>query len=333
MTGPTEALNKTAAHLRDHKYADFRDVSQYQVRLRELIDDLLGKDKRPLLNIRVDSEPRKDSHLPMVPPSLAEPYRMKASRAHPALIIIIIDYSRASLSLTETSDSLGEWMERYITIILKELLARSTEVLGESHRVVKRYYLNVIKYGGSLEAWNGEELDIEEAVNRFADAKGSFGFHGRFGGTGAMAAFQTTFLLLQNALNKERFKNSFPPIVFHMTTSGSTAAEESMAQQIKSLSSSNGNVLIVNSCIGTSTALNYNGPDDFPGYLIEQEIGSNPDNLRLFRMSSIIPHSIRQDLIDDSIFPAIRKNARLFFDVRTREMLKHIIPVVGEAEG
>jgi len=149
-------------------------------------------------------------------------------------------------------------------------------------------------------------------------------------GASAVDAFQAAFLLLQNALNKDRFKNSYPPIIFHMAVSESHADEELIAQQIMNLSSSDGNVLIVNACIGISTALNYQGPNDFPGYLTEQEIGSNPDSLRLFRMSSVMPDSMRQNLIDDGIFPAIRKNARLFFDVRTREMLKHVIPVVGE---
>jgi hypothetical protein len=47
---------ETAAHLRDHRYADFRDDSQYQTNLRELLDDLLGIEKRPPLNLRVDSD-------------------------------------------------------------------------------------------------------------------------------------------------------------------------------------------------------------------------------------------------------------------------------------
>jgi|GEM_PF-2905267 len=45
---------QTAAHLRDHKYADFRDNSRYRESLQELVDDLLGHDKRPPLGSRVD---------------------------------------------------------------------------------------------------------------------------------------------------------------------------------------------------------------------------------------------------------------------------------------
>jgi tetratricopeptide (TPR) repeat protein len=39
----------TPAHLRDHRYADFRDESLYGKKLKELIDDLLGRDRRPPL--------------------------------------------------------------------------------------------------------------------------------------------------------------------------------------------------------------------------------------------------------------------------------------------
>jgi hypothetical protein len=48
--------HNTVAHLRDHRYADFRDDSKYEENLKELIDDLLGKDKRPPLPLRIDSD-------------------------------------------------------------------------------------------------------------------------------------------------------------------------------------------------------------------------------------------------------------------------------------
>jgi hypothetical protein len=95
------------------------------------------------------------------------------------------------------------------------------------------------------------------------------------------------------------------------------------------LSATDGNVLMLNAYIGTQTSLSYTGPEDFPGYIAEEEAGPSEDNLRLFRMSSPMPESIRRNLVDDGIFPAVREGARLFFDVRTREMLKHAIQAVG----
>lgn len=261
---------------------------------------------------------------------MAEYYRKKVERAHPALITMILDDSASMAGgLVGSGDARFQWVERYSGIILKELLARSTEVSGEHHSIKARYYLDVIKYGSDVETWSDEELDIGEAVKRFADAEGSFGLGGNMGGTDAAAAFQTALPRLERALQNSRFSDSFPPMVFHLTDGESHSDAEPLAQQIMNLRSSDGNALIVNAYIGTDTALSYTGPNDFPGYITEQEIGTNPDNLRLFRMSSIVPDTIRQNLIGDGIFPAIRENSRLFFDVRTKEMLKHVIQVVG----
>ena len=134
---------------------------------------------------------------------------------------------------------------------------------------------------------------------------------------------------LQAAIRKEQFADSFPPIVFHLTDGESHTDAEPYATQIQQLASKDGNALMVNAYIGTSTNLNYRDANDFPGYLEESEVGGNLDNLRLFRMSSVMPDTVRQNLVGDGIFPSIREGARLFFDVRTKEMLKHVIQVVG----
>lgn len=263
-------------------------------------------------------------------------YQRKVERGHPALIQMVLDDSGSmSTSMAGTTDARYQWVERYSGIILKELLARSMEVSPQGTPNVKaRYYLDVIKYGSSAEVWNknsskDEEIDIGEAVKKFGDDGGSFGLGGNLGGTSTAVAFQLALQRLKNALQKERFKDSFPPIVFHLTDGESHDNAESFAQQMMQLISTDGNVLVVNAFIGTNTALNYKDPSDFPGYLTEQEVGNNPDNLRLFHMSSIMPETMQQNLINDGIFPNIRKNVRLFFDVRTKEMLKHVIQVVG----
>jgi len=59
------------------------------------------------------------------------------------------------------------------------------------------------------------------------------------------------------------------------------------------------------------------------------EAGPDRDNLRLFEMSSVVPDCIRQNLIQDNVFPKLRAGARLFFDVRCKKMLKHVLQVVG----
>ena len=105
-------------------------------------------------------------------------YERKVERAHPALIAMILDDSGSmSTNMTGTSDARYQWVERYSGIILKELLARCVEVSGEKPTVKPRYYLDVIKYGSSVETWqNGAEGNEEpqggQPVRRAAAAAG-----------------------------------------------------------------------------------------------------------------------------------------------------------------
>jgi hypothetical protein len=261
---------------------------------------------------------------------VATPYQKKAERAHPALIVMLLDDSASMSSpMIGTSDSRYHLVEQYSGVILKELLHRSTVVSGENHSVKSRYYVDVIKYGSEVEFWTGAEVDIGEAVKHFASAGGSFGLGGHLSGTDAARAFQAALGRLENALKRDIFRESFPPMVFHLTDGESATDAEPVAQQIMNLASTDGRVLIVNAFIGGDTSLNYTDNNDFPGYVSEEEVGTSPDNLRLFRMSSIMPDSIKQNLVGGGIFPAIREDARLFFDVRTKEMLKQVIQVVG----
>jgi hypothetical protein len=46
-------------------------------------------------------------------------------------------------------------------------------------------------------------------------------------------------------------------------------------------------------------------------------------------MSSTAPQTIEDNLRGEGIFPQLRPGAKLFFDVRTKEMLKHVIQVIG----
>jgi hypothetical protein len=257
-------------------------------------------------------------------------YERKVERAHPTLIQMILDDSGSmSSTMVGTSDTRYQWVERYAGTILTELLARSTDVSGANPTVRPRYYLDVIKYGSTVEPWSSEELDIGEAATKFDAAKGTFGLGGNLQGTDTALAFQTAYDRLQVMINKERYRNSFPPMIFHLTDGESHTDAEAIARQASALATTDGNVLVCNAYIGAQTDLEYTDHRDFPGYVTEAEVGSNGDNLRLFRMSSVVPETIRQNLISDGIFPALRQDARLFFDVRTKEMLKHVLQVVS----
>lgn len=257
-------------------------------------------------------------------------YEKKISSQNPGLIGGVIDDSGSTAAkLSGTTDSIFEWIARYFGIILMELLARSTAMQGQQAMIKPRYFNSFILYGSQPQLWGDSVMDIETAVTNYQKADNSLGLGARLGGTDALAAFEKMYSILQESIQREEFRDSFPPMVFHLTDGLSATDATPIAEKIRQLKTSDGNVLIVNAFIGTETSLGYTGPADFPGYLDESEAGPSPDNIRLFRMSSEMPGTIFNNLVDDGIFPKLREGCRLFFDVRTKEMLKHVIQVVG----
>ncbi len=276
-------------------------------------------------------------------------YQKKVQRAEPGLIVLILDDSGSMQdNLGATSDPKFLWVERYTGQILRELLARSTEIRGDAAIVKPRYYLHVIKYGTKPELWSGavtgqtvrfdqvtdnEELDIEQVIRRYAEGDGTrpntFGLGGHLGRTDTRAAFQLAHDLVSTAITRDRFKRSFPPIIFHLTDGVAHSDARPVAEKIKQLATDDGNVLLVNAYIGVATDLPYRTPDDFPGYVSVNEAGPDVHSKVLFDMSSVAPETIRHNLVEDGIFSRLRQGSRLYFDVRTKEMLKHVIQTVG----
>ena len=257
-------------------------------------------------------------------------YQKKVSRAEPALIPMLLDDSGSEeIPLPGTTDPKYAWVERLSGVVFKDLLARSTELKDGVAIIKPRFYLWTLKYGSDTELWGDGEMDIEAAVTRYAQDGNSLKLGACLRGTDTATAFQEAFTYLRQAVDDPRFHQSFPPMLFHLTDGESATDAGPIAEQIKQLATADGNVLIVNVYIGTQTNLNYRGPEDFPGYVDLADVGPNPDNQRLFQMSSIAPPCICQNLIEDGIFPSLRDGARLFFDVRTKDMLKHAIQVVG----
>lgn len=257
-------------------------------------------------------------------------YQQLASRAKPAVIVFVLDDSCSmGDSLAGTNDPRFKWVELYFGHILVELLSRSTDMAGDSQRIKPRYYVYVLQYGSSTRVWGNGLMDIEQAVRLFNDNHQSLGLGGHLGGTDAAKGFLEIESEIQKIVADPRFVDSFPPMVFHLTDGESQSNASPIADRVKRLATNDGNVLVLNAYIGTQTLLNYQGPDDFPGYLSGQDVGSDPDNLRLFEMSSVLPDIIQQNLVSNRVFPQIRPGARLFFDVRTQDMLKNVIQVVG----
>lgn len=260
------------------------------------------------------------------------PYEKKIQRAEPGLIVLVLDDSGSmGLPLAGTSDKKHQWVDRYTQHIMRELLARSTEPDGDAYVVKPRYFVQAVIYGTTPSIWQNQVVDIEKALDTFTANGRSFGLAGALGGTDSDTALRMACDVVSQALASERFSRSFPPMVFHLTDGESQTDPSIVAEQIKQLRSSDGNVLLVNAFIGAQTSLQYTDHADFPGYVDVSEVGASADTQRLFHASSIAPDTIIQNLRDDGIFPNMRQGARLFFDVRTKEMLRNVIQVVGSS--
>jgi hypothetical protein len=257
-------------------------------------------------------------------------YAKKISRTSPGLIAFMLDESGSMQeNMPGTTDAKYKWVERYVGILFKQLLALSTDAGGGTLKVKPRYFVHVILYGSRVKLWGDPLMDIETAITKYTEAGKTLGLGGRLGGTYADAALCEAQSVLAQAVADPRFESSFPPMAFHLTDGKSHSDPTSEAEKIKQLATADGNVLMVNAFIGTQTSLNYQGPEDFPGYTSESEAGPSEDNIRMYRMSSCVPECIRENLIADGNFPKLRDNSSLFFDVRTKEMLKNVIQTVS----
>ena len=257
-------------------------------------------------------------------------YQKQVNRSNPGLVIFCLDDSGSTTyNLAGTNDPRFMWVALYLGIILKLLLSRSTEMRGDAATVKPRYYVHTIIYGSQPQLWGTEEMDIQTAVELYTQNSNSVGLGGKLKGTDSDAALHMVYDYARQAVASERFRDSFPPMVFHLTDGESQTDASAIAEQIKQLQTSDGNVLMVNAYIGTQTSLGYAGPEDFPGYVDVNEAGPSDDNIRMFNMSSEMPDSIRSYLVESGIFPQIRKGSRLFFDVRTKDMLQHVIQIVS----
>lgn len=258
------------------------------------------------------------------------PYEKRVSRASPGLIVLALDDSPSmSDALPGTSDPKFEWTQRYAGVILQELLSRCMVAVGKDVEIKPRYHQHVCIYGGTTQVWGDEIMDIGTTVDKFTKNNNSLGLAGRINGTDSAQALGEVYDVLQRAVKDPKFQDSFPPLVLHITDGESQTDASQVATQIKQLSTADGNVLLANAYIGVETNLNYNGPEDFPGYVEASEAGPSEHNIRMFHMSSIVPETIRLFLVSEGIFPKMREGARLFFDIRTREMLKHVIQIVS----
>ena len=161
-------------------------------------------------------------------------YQMKVSKKNPGLIAANLDNSGSTVdSFPGTTDAIYVWIIRFMAIILMELLARCTTVQGGQAVIKPRYYTSFVIYGSKPDFWGDGIQDIEMTVVRYNESSKSFGLNAGSGGTDTEAAFEKTYALLKEAITEERFKDSFPPMVFHLTDGESATDASAAAEKIK----------------------------------------------------------------------------------------------------
>ena len=77
--------------------------------------------------------------------------------------------------------------------------------------------MTVLKYGTRPELWGSPEMDIQKAVEMFSQSGNSLGLGGHLNGTDAKAALVEMLGYLRRSLAGERFRASFPPMLFPLT--------------------------------------------------------------------------------------------------------------------
>jgi len=254
------------------------------------------------------------------------PYTAEISRSNPTCFLFLIDQSGSM------ADALGdnsgrnkaEGVATAVNRIIQELVYRCAK--GE--HILDRYYIGVIGYGDELSlgftgdlagevlcpvsAVGNKPLRIENRKKLVDDGAGGVLEQTiRFpvwvdplanGGTPMCEAIRAAHAVISEFIDKH--PRCFPPIVINITDGEATDGDpEPLADQLRTLASEDGNVLMMNLHISSQAGQ----PILFPA-----SDANLPDQYaeRLFRMSSPLPPTMLR--LARSSYPSISDGARGF---------------------
>jgi hypothetical protein len=237
------------------------------------------------------------------------PYTAEISRSNPTCFIFLLDQSGSmSEGFGEGGIRKADFVADVVNRTLHDLVIRCTRM----EEIRSYYHISIIGYGasvgpafsGSLSGRShvpvGEVADLparlENRTKKVPDGAGGLVEQQvRFpvwmdptsnGGTPMCDAFGQVRSLLEQWLPEHR--NSFPPTVLHLTDGESTDGDPSaVAQQIMSMSTSDGPVLLFNCHVSSRHTVKIEYPGD------ESKL---PDDFAktLFKISSPLPEAFRQ---------------------------------------
>lgn len=268
------------------------------------------------------------------------PYTAEISRANPSCFLFLIDQSGSMadpFGAGESNKRKADGVADAINRLLQNLVIKCAKAEG----VRDYFYVGVVGYGvlvgsafgGSIA---GKELvpisevankpaRIEERVRKVEDGAGGLveqksKFPVWFdpvanGGTPMCQAITYAQSIIQTWLNQH--PGCFPPIVINITDGEATDGDPSgPAQSLRSLASSDGNVLLFNLHLSSSQAQ----PIEFPDS--EERL---PDEFArlLFNMSSCLPEYMRQIARQEGL--QVSDNTRGFaFNTRLEAVIRFL---------
>lgn len=232
------------------------------------------------------------------------PYTAEISRNNPSCFLFVIDQSGSMDEKMDIGVSKAQFVADVLNKTLYQLIIRCTKAEG-----VRNYFdLGVLAYGGNgiksgfsgglantilhpISDIEAMPLRIEDRTKKVSDGAGglveqSTKFPVWFDPTGSGGTPMTE--ALKRAAEElvtwsDTHPNSYPPTIIHVTDGQSGDGDpEPVADALKQISTQDGQVLVFNLHIDTSSA----APVIFPS-----TEGSLPDELskKLFRMSSSFP--------------------------------------------
>ncbi len=238
------------------------------------------------------------------------PYTAEISRTNPSCFLFLIDQSGSMsdpFGAGEVRKKKADGVSDAINRLLQNLVIKCAKAEG----VRDYYHVGVIGYGNDVGpafsgALSGKELvaisqvaetpaRIEERTKKVDDGAGGLidqtvKFPVWFdsvavGGTPMCRALSRAHGILKNWLAEH--PNCFPPIVINITDGEATDGSPSApADQLKSLASSDGNILLFNLHLSSFNAM----PVEFPD---SEEAMPDQYAKLLFKMSSVLPEYMR----------------------------------------
>lgn len=239
-------------------------------------------------------------------------YSAAINRANPALFLFVIDQSESMADPFESEDSIVKKCDG-VANAMNRLLQNIAMRCARDEGVMNYFYIGVIGYGAKIgPSFQGlltdkelvpiseiaiSPLRVEERAKKIDDGAGGIVTQNvKFpvwfepvakNGTPMCKALNFAKTILEKWLVDHN--NCYPPVVLHITDGESTDGDpRQAAEAIKNLTSTDGNVLLLNSHLSSnktkSSAITFPDSED-----------TLPDQFAktLFQMSSVMPEKMR----------------------------------------